>query len=715
MSKNLLPNKDAILAHLNFLFSGQTDGLIEIAYTPATTSAVNSASFFNVTELDQAAAFAADKNAIEGVNVYVGAALRNPNTAPFGRSNRDDYYKSTAIWCDLDDADAAKQAKEKYKELVPSFVVVTGRHPDLRAQVWWKLTEPQEAPAVLKQSLSNVCAALNGDKSVVDPIRIMRLGGTVAWPKKEGRIPEMTEITTPKNATTSVTLEAFTSYFPPVAPVDKPVTVGGVDLYNAPKSNLKLTGWSIDNVREHLSYINPDCGYDEWIAVGMGLQAEGYDFHLWNDWSARGLKYDANSIRQHWRSFKGTGVGYGTIVHMAKRGGWKPATTQFGVNSFKNNTVYPAQVIEDEFDPETGEIIEPDQKKNGLYYINAPDITFSTSVTDFVKNTLTDGGLSVVYGESNCGKTFFMTDMAFHIVLGKEWHGKRVKQGNVLYVSMEGSYGLKNRIAAYKKQYNTDLSGFLMMPCSVDFINPEGNISEFVSVLADAKAKLGNIRLVVVDTLARAIGGGDENSGQDMGLLVKHADMIREYTGAHVCFIHHSGKDKARGARGHSSLRAAVDTEIEISRTESADFSNIKIAKQRDIEIAEDTQFKLKRVVLGMNDDNEEITSCIVEPYSAKDDLDNVIENKFKNNKIRLAYDALIDCIDKYGAVKQSKDLPSVRVVSEEQFKQSLTTRGLLSDNPHSARTQASRYRIDLIENKLAVARDGYIWSTRIT
>lgn len=66
------------------------------------------------------------------------------------RSNSDDYYKSFYAWADLDDADAARTAKEKYKDLPPSFVVVTGRHPDLRAQVWWKLSDPEQDKAKLK-------------------------------------------------------------------------------------------------------------------------------------------------------------------------------------------------------------------------------------------------------------------------------------------------------------------------------------------------------------------------------------------------------------------------------------------------------------------------------------------------------------------------------------------------------------------------------------
>lgn len=715
MSKKLAPNKAAIIEHLNFLFAGQTSGLIEIAYTPTATSSVNSALFFSVLELEQAAQFAAEKNATEGINVYVGASLRSDNTAPFGRSNNNDYYKATAIWCDLDDVQAARHAKDKYKDMPPSFVVVTGRHPDLRAQVWWKLETPIEAPMTLKQALSNVCSALNGDKAVVDPIRVMRLGGTIAWPKKEGRIPEMTETTTPKNATTSVTIEAFTSYFPTVAPVDTRAAVGGVDLNSQPKSSLKLTGWSIDDVREHLSYINPDCGYDEWIAVGMALHAEGHGFNLWDEWSQRGSKYDAAVMRPHWKSFKGTGVSYGTIVHMAKAGGWKPKNgIQTSVSNFAR---IPAQIDNSEtFDPETGEIIEV-QKTSGLYYIKAKDIKPTIDVSDFVQDTLENGALSVVYGESNCGKTFFATDLCLHVAQGERWREKRVEQGGVIYAALEGKAGIGNRIAAYNREkmlLGSDIP-FGVMPCQLDFFSPENNIPEFIELLKRASDDFNSVKIVVIDTLARALMGGDENSGQDMGLLVSYADKIRNATGAHVMFIHHSGKDKARGARGHSCLRAAVDTEIEISRDEGADYSTIRIAKQKEMEAYDPMAFGLKVVNLGENKYGEMKTSCVVIPKEAQEKQRRVV---CLTPLQQFIYDAVIEGVSKCGERKTVyAGTAPVVCVSYENVRLILEDRGfkdiLVSEN----KTTSAQVKSATQTARLALKKHGkinfngnYIW-----
>jgi hypothetical protein len=59
---------------------------------------------------------------------------------------------------------------------------------------------------------------------------------------------------------------------------------------------------------------------------------------------------------------------------------------------------------------------------------------------------------------------------------------------------------------------------------------------------------------LILDTLSRALAGGDENSSVDMGRLIARCDAVREMLGCTLEYVHHSGKDKSRGARGWSGL-----------------------------------------------------------------------------------------------------------------------------------------------------------------
>ena len=131
------------------------------------------------------------------------------------------------------------------------------------------------------------------------------------------------------------------------------------------------------------------------------------------------------------------------------------------------------------------------------------------------------------------------------------------------------------------------------------------------------EAKCGqSVRLIVGDTLARLSAGANENAGQDMGLVVRRFDRIRTECKAHFLLIHHSGKAAAAGARGWSGIRAAVDTEIEV--TDSPAGRCCEITKQRDLPTKGGRiGFRLDVVTLGFTKWGAAATSCVVVPSDA--------------------------------------------------------------------------------------------------
>ncbi len=713
MSK-LIPNKDSILAHLNFLFSGQQKGFIEIAYTPSDKSAVSKAEYFTPNDIERAAEFAYKQNAIEGVNVYVGAALRRDDVPPFGRSSLDDYYAATAVWCDLDDANAAKEAKEKYKDLPPSFVVVTGRHPDLRAQVWWKLDAIQPTHSDQKKALANVCAALSGDKAVVDPIRVMRLGGTIAWPKKEGRIPELTEIKTPPNATKSVSWQSFNDHFPAGNPVDPRQPVAEVGLYKPEPLFTSREDFTIDQICDMLNHIHPDSQYLDWLNVGMALKDYGVSFDIWDAWSSKGRKYTGRKdLMAKWQSFKGQGVTIGSLYYQAHQGGYHPS-------KYRHTPLQaPIEAKQEKYNPDTGEIIEssPDapQAARVLPLFYADEIQPVTTASDFVEDLLRDNEFSVIYGASNCGKTFFMLDLAMHVALGMKWRDRHVEQGGVIYAALEGGHGTKNRIVAFREHHG--IKGpipLAVIPSNINFLDGKSDMPAFLEAIKMAKERMGSVRMIVVDTLARAISGGDENSSMDMGQLIINADRLREITNAHIAFVHHSGKDDLRGARGHSSLRAAVDTEIEISRPDTESPSTIKVVKQREMEMIEDMAFTLSRVTLGVNQRGKEVTSCVVVQSE-------VVEVKREERLTPIqswVFDAIVAAVDKYGVTKKlNKDMPPVLCVTYDELRLMMEARGGKEFFATEKKTTAEQIKSSTYSARIALQKKGkigmdagYVW-----
>jgi len=174
------------------------------------------------------------------------------------------------------------------------------------------------------------------------------------------------------------------------------------------------------------------------------------------------------------------------------------------------------------------------------------------------------GGLVTLVGKSATYKSFIVLDLALSIVSGLPWQGRQVKRGPVLYIAAEGSYtvGARHKVwSEVRKEPNTGNCVFIVEPVN---LRNEDSVAQVVASIKNCGI---TPVLVVIDTLARCFGGGDENSPEDMGAFIGGCDTLRQETGGAVLVIHHSGWSGGERARGHSSLFGAVDTEILVARS----------------------------------------------------------------------------------------------------------------------------------------------------
>lgn len=228
-----------------------------------------------------------------------------------------------------------------------------------------------------------------------------------------------------------------------------------------------------------------------------------------------------------------------------------------------------------------------------------------------VEGLLDVGAASLLYGPSNVGKTFVVLDMAHAIATGRPWSGRATTKSGVLYLALEGGGGIRKRFAALRKDHAGATPDNFVLGCAT--IDLCSSMESARDIVLAARSLPGGCGLIVIDTMARAMNGGDENSGVDVGKFVANVDRIRRATGAHVLIIHHSGKEIARGARGHSSLRAAVDTELEIKE------GTIKNPKQRDHDLSQDVAFTLEPIALGADAKGRTVWSAVVRTRTAAD------------------------------------------------------------------------------------------------
>lgn len=229
-----------------------------------------------------------------------------------------------------------------------------------------------------------------------------------------------------------------------------------------------------------------------------------------------------------------------------------------------------------------------------------------------VRGVLPAVGLAALYGPSASGKSFLAFDMAAAIAEGQRWFDCRVEAAPVVYAALEGEAGFKLRAQAWETSRGRALPDGLRMMLQPFKLTDGQDVLDLAAVVPAGA-------VVVLDTLNRAAPTADENSSRDMGEILEAAKTLQTLTGGLVVLVHHTGKNAAAGLRGHSSLFAAMDAAIEVSR--EGDRREWKVAKSKDGIDGEACPFKLAVEVLGTEPTGEAITSCVVVRDTAVEDV----------------------------------------------------------------------------------------------
>jgi hypothetical protein len=253
--------------------------------------------------------------------------------------------------------------------------------------------------------------------------------------------------------------------------------------------------------------------------------------------------------------------------------------------------------------PNRGDAAGKRPNRNPITLIRYADITARLTGRPLVRGILEREQISEIFGEAGCGKTFLALDLGLHTAAGLDWFGRPVAQGPVVYVAAEAGTGIINRVAAWRHVSGIVELPFVVVTSSVDLCHAtSGDLDRLIAAIRAADLGADPV-LLEIDTVSRVLAGGNENAPDDMGALVCSLDRLRAELHCHVLAVHHTGKETARGSRGHSLLRCAVDTEIEVLRDSASGISTVTVTKQRDGPTEGAIAFTLRRVELGKDDD----------------------------------------------------------------------------------------------------------------
>jgi hypothetical protein len=332
--------------------------------------------------------------------------------------------------------------------------------------------------------------------------------------------------------------------------------------------------------------------YEDWIACGMALYHQFDGDHdglaCWNRWSQASDKYDDHMQELKWSGFA-VDLQHSRPITFATVLAWQKEATRHQIRPLDFPLLHVSDLL------------------SRLGPVNW--------LIDGVLEANTTG---LFYGDPGTYKSFLVLDQALHIAIGRDWHGHAVQQGPVIYIAGEGHGGLARRVAAWQTEHGIDLSGEdIYFSERAASLYDEESALQVVEAVGEIASRTDRPAVVIIDTLARNFGGGDENSNTDMGVFLDHVDrLIRHAYSATVIVVHHTGQAAKDRARGASALRAGVDFEY---RTELTGPLKVKVicTKMKDAEPPEDLFFEGRSVLVGTPTEAHELTSLVFHKCAA--------------------------------------------------------------------------------------------------
>jgi len=326
-----------------------------------------------------------------------------------------------------------------------------------------------------------------------------------------------------------------------------------------------------------------------------------------------------------------------------------------------------------------------------------------------VSGVFPSSGVVGLYGASGSGKSFLAFDFAAAVASGTDWFGRKVEATSVVYIVLENDGGFPQRVSAWE-QHNKR-----KMPSTLKLIMEPFNLTSDADIAALAEV-IPSGSVVIIDTLNRAAPTVDENSSQGMGRILEASKSLQMQTAGLVVLVHHTGKDESRGARGHSSLYAALDAAILVSlKSGKREWSLHKAKDDRD---GDAFPFSLETVTLGISPTGDKVSSCVVldagqHRPSAKGQLKLSVPQ-------RKALDALRYLIEKTGIAPTTAvverypgDSPEM-AVAESAWKRAAIQAGIADADadPKSKSKAFTRAKNSLLDLGLVSVFDDQVWTT---
>lgn len=248
--------------------------------------------------------------------------------------------------------------------------------------------------------------------------------------------------------------------------------------------------------------------------------------------------------------------------------------------------------------------------------------------------------IAMIFGAPASAKSFVALDIAFCVATGIDWNGFKTSKGPVIYIAGEGFGGLQKRIKALEIKYNQQVDNMFLstMPANLSVDKLMNKVWEVINQNAP------NPALIIIDTLHRNMGSGDENSASHVAIFLANIDTYLRITGATILIVHHTGHGQSNRARGSSSIHGALDSEYCVEKKQ-ADVT-MKCTKMKDYPEPDPQAFTLvSQQVPYIDDEGLPIESAVLQSTTYQVP----VRQPSLTKKDNLVLQALTEAIAKHG------------------------------------------------------------------
>ncbi len=295
------------------------------------------------------------------------------------------------------------------------------------------------------------------------------------------------------------------------------------------------------------------------------------------------------------------------------------------------------------------------------------EISFDLDEEYLIDGILPKRGVGLLYGASQTFKSFIASHMSLCLALERPWAGRHTEPAAVVYLAAEGAAGLRKRKEGYIRAGYAPAEGvdFSLLSAAPNLGTASGDYEKLIAVIEAAGIVPG---LIVVDTVAKVIGGADEN-GAGMAQFLVTAEALAQHFGCFVLAVHHTGwgEDAQGRPRGWSGLPAALDVQLLCERKAGEMVATVTIQKLKDEPSGVRLAAHLDRVVLGVSKTGREVSTLVVNEVTEAEAPTNSPRASAIPAGQRLLSDIISRAIDEAGkTVRPFADGPEVKAVADE-------------------------------------------------